>query len=526
MVYPCDVDLSVQIYNECNYFKLVWTAGDDSGRIDYIPKATAIIQAINTDEFFIRDNDHTIYLKYSEISQATPAGHANLIQLLNVLTAWACTEDATGATRISTCINLFNAQFRYDAQPILFSNLITQTDAIDGDASTGFVGTVAHNVNPAAVVLNTFYPGTDPLPPFFPYPSDQHVIYQSKPYMPYQADSILVINIGGILRTVAAVDYNVARIGYYDDVNDKDITADIGGSGVYFQVDAAGIVSIGRRTFNTGTQVDTLVAQSAWNLDTLDGTGSSGYTLDITKTQIFYFDIEMNGGRIRYGFNIQGTVTYVHQLLVTNTLAEATLFNYSLPIRAELINSSPGGDTIVQGEAQMEIYSTSVDLCGNSNLTSPTYPFNYTINSELDCPKILNTSGQHRPLISIRLNPTKSRATIWPKRIDIDGETGSVVLWRLILNPTGLTPTWVDVSTKSFAQYSIIDNDVTIGTDSVVIASGYMSTLFTSDVQDLFTTYGLHASIDGATPDVLSLTVEYVKGNSRTRGTITWVETK
>jgi len=521
----CYVDESVEIYNECNYFKLIWTSGDDAGRIDYIPKSSAIIQATNSNEFFIRDNDHTIYLKYSEISKSVPGGHTNLIQLMNILTGWACIDDP-GSTRISTCVNLFNAQFRYDAQPILFTNLITQTDPTDGVGSSGFIGTVAHNVNPAAVFLNTFYPGADPITPFYPYPSDQHVIYQSKPYMPYQADSIIVIRIGAILRTTAIVNYNTARIGYYDDKNDKDIAADIGGSGVFFQLDSDGTVSVGRRTFDTGTQMDIIVPQSAWNLDKLNGTGSSGYTLNIAKTQIFSFDIEMNGGRIRYGFNIQGNTVYVHQFLVTNTLNEATLFNYSLPVRAELINSSPGGDGIIQGAAQMEIYSTSVDLCGNSNSITPSYPFNYTANSLLDCATILNKTGDHRPLISIRLKPIYARATIWPKRIDIDSETGSVILWRLILNPTGMTPVWADVSTKSFAQYSTNDNVVTIGSNSVVIASGYMSTLFTSDVQDLFSTYGLHASIDGILPDVLTLSVEFVRGSAKVRGTVSWIETK
>jgi len=521
----CNVDQSVEIYNDCNYFKFIWTSGDDNGRIDYIPKLNAVIQKINSDEFWIRDNNHTLYLKYSEISQLIPAGHTTLEQLISLLSTWVCSDSSSSSTRISTCINLFNAQFRYDDQPILFNNLITQTDEINGIGGSGYIGTVTHNANPAAVILNTYFPGYNPDPPNTPYPSDQLVVFQSKPYMPYQADSIIIITIGGIIRTNKVVDYNIARIGYYDDVNNKDVSADIGGSGVFFQLNADGVLNVGRRTYETGAQVDIIVPQSSWNLDKLDGIGTSGLTLDITKTQIFYFDLEMNGGRIRYGFNINGTIIYCHEFLISNNLNTSTLFNYSLPIRAELINSSPGIEAI-QGEAQMEIYSTSVDLCGNSNSIIPSYPFNYTVNSLIDCPTILNSSGNHRPLIAIRLKPVYSRATIWPKRIDIDSESGAVILWRLILNPTGMTPSWTDVSTKSFAQYSTIDNDVTIGNNSIVIASGYMSTLFTSDVQDLFNTYGLHASIDGAIPDVLALTVEFVRGAAKVRGTISWVETK
>lgn len=528
MVFPCDVDESVEIYNDCNFLKLVWVAGDDTGRIDYIPKNNVRIQKNNTNEFSLYYESYETNLQYSEISTTSPLGHTTIDQLLTILSKWICTEDAqtSASTRISTCINLFNAQFRYDDQPILFNKLTSSTDPNDGVGGTGSTPTVTHNVNPSAVFLNTFYPGTDPANDNFPYPSDQLAVYQTKPYMPYQSDSLLIVTISALIRTVKVVDHNVARIGYFDDANNKDVNADIGGSGVFFQLNADGVLNVGRRKYDTGAQVDELFAQSAWNLDKLDGSGTSGVVLDTTKILIFYFDMEMNGGRIRYGFNIGGSIIYCHEILIANTEVTPTLFNYSLPIRAELQNSSPGGDGVIQGDAQMNIYSTSVDLCGNSNSITPSNPFNYTMHSIAKCARILAKVGDHRPLLSIRLDPTKSRATIWPKRIDIDCKTGTIVLWRLILNPTGLTPTWQSVSNKSFAQYSTNDNSVSIGADSVVITSGYTSSLFSSDVQDLFNTYGLYSNIDGTEPDVLSLTVEYVQGNSKARGTISWQETK
>jgi hypothetical protein len=549
----CNVDESVQVYNECNFLKFVWLSGNESGRVDYFAKKNITIQQTNTGNFWIRDNAHTLYLKYTEIDSTQPTDHTTQDQFINKLLNWICLEDQNdpasastdsfGRQRTAHCNNVFHSQYRYDLQPLLFNTLITNTDGVadptDGvDTSytkTGDVGTVAQSVTPTpAVYLNTYFPGEDGAGTTFPYPSDQVAIYQTKTYMPFQADSTMYVVIGATMRTVLAVDYNTARLGYYDDANNKDVSADIGGSGVFFEMDPAGAVSAGIRNFVSGAQADTLVAQADWNLDQMDGTGASTDNIDFTKPQLYCFEIEMSSSRIRLGFNVNGGIVWAHQFVNYNTTDENQLFNYSLPIRAELINSSPGGDTIVQGSGEMRVYSTSADVCGNSNGSDgalQSNPFNYCVNSQIDCATILHSSGEHRPLIAIRLDPTKSRGIVWPKQIDVDNETGVMVLWRLILNPGGLTPTWNAVSVNSFAQYSTVDNSVTITEDtesnsSVVLACGYMSTTFTKDVSDIFKNFGLHSSIDGIVPDVLALTVEHVRGAARVRGTMSWVETK
>jgi len=553
MVYPCNVDQSVSFYNQCNFLKICWGTGtdevsdpftydiasDDAGRCDYINKKNMTVQQTNPDEFWIRDNDHTIYLKYSEISILQPTDHTTQDQFINILLKWACLEDnADDGTPqvISThCVNLFQAQYRYDLQPLLFN---TSIDTTDGVSPLNGVPTIEHRTTTSAAVYldTTVSTDTDLV-------NNQHTIYQTKAYMPYQADSRMFVVVGATMRTVLAVQHNVARIGYFDDKNDKDVAADIGGSGIFYELRADGLMYACIRTYDSSgdVQTDTCVVQSDWNLDQMDGTGASLYNLDFTKAQLYAFEIEMNSSRIRLGFVVKGNVVWAHQFVNVNVVSEPQLFNYSLPIRMELINSGPIPATLgaplaaeLQEAAAMEIYSTSADLCGNLNNSDESLqsnPFNYCINSKLDCAAVLHTLNDHRPLVAIRLDPTKSRATIWPKQIDIDNETGAMVLWRLILNPTGLTPGWTSVGPNSFAQYSTSDNDVTIGVSgesdsSVILACGYMSTTFTKDVSNLFKTFGLHTTIDGNTPDVLALTVEYVRGSARVRGTMSWVETK
>ena len=58
--------------------------------------------------------------------------------------------------------------------------------------------------------------------------------------------------------------------------------------------------------------VDTRIYSSAFNIDRLDGTGPSGYTIDLTKMQMFYIDYSWYGaGFIRFGVRgPDGNVVY------------------------------------------------------------------------------------------------------------------------------------------------------------------------------------------------------------------------
>ena len=84
--------------------------------------------------------------------------------------------------------------------------------------------------------------------------------------------------------------------------------------------------------------IDTKVAQSNWNIDHCDGTGESGYNLDLTKIQMAYMDYSWYGaGKIRFGFKDQnGHVKYVHEFRHNNRLTESYFRSGNLPARYEI----------------------------------------------------------------------------------------------------------------------------------------------------------------------------------------------
>jgi hypothetical protein len=105
-------------------------------------------------------------------------------------------------------------------------------------------------------------------------------------------------------------------------------------------------------------------SQSEWNLDRMDGTGPSGYELDLTKMQMFYIDYTWYGaGYIRWGLRgSNGDVTYFHKIANNNVNNEAYMRSGNLPARYET-NTIPMTtkleETLLNTATTMTVTSTS-----------------------------------------------------------------------------------------------------------------------------------------------------------------------
>jgi hypothetical protein len=82
------------------------------------------------------------------------------------------------------------------------------------------------------------------------------------------------------------------------------------------------------------------VPQSQWNLDRCDGTGPSGYNIDISKMQMAYIDYTWYGaGFIRFGFRgVNGGIVYCHKMPNNNVNTSAYMRSGNLPGRFEVEN--------------------------------------------------------------------------------------------------------------------------------------------------------------------------------------------
>jgi len=83
--------------------------------------------------------------------------------------------------------------------------------------------------------------------------------------------------------------------------------------------------------------VDTKIPQSSFNIDKLDGTGPSGYNIDLSKMQMWYIDYSWYGaGFIRWGIRAtDGNIVYAHKLPNNNVNNEAYMRSGNIPARYE-----------------------------------------------------------------------------------------------------------------------------------------------------------------------------------------------
>ena len=115
--------------------------------------------------------------------------------------------------------------------------------------------------------------------------------------------------------------------------------------------------------------IEQRIPQSQWNIDRCDGTGPSGYRLDLGRMQMYYIDYSWYGaGFIRWGFRgTNGDIIYCHKQANNNINYEAYMRSGNLPGRYEvntfakstILAASLGtGDTTVSVADHLEFPST------------------------------------------------------------------------------------------------------------------------------------------------------------------------
>jgi hypothetical protein len=292
-----------------------------------------------------------------------------------------------------------------------------------------------------------------------------------------------------------------AEVGYHDDSN-----------GLFFRLQD-GVIYAVQRSNVTGTPADTAVAQADWNLDTMDGNGPSGITLDPSKTQILFIDFEWLGlGRVRMGFFIDGAPVYCHQFLNANNLTTVYMSTPNLPLRYSIENDGTGG-------------AASLDhICGSVASEGGANDNGILRHADSGSVTIANI-GTLYPILGIRLKAGYPGAVILAQALSlITTSVNDVAHWELIFNPTITlndgTFTYADV-TNSGVQIAI-SNGLPTAAGGVEVDGGYFN-------QELPITSAipnakkLGLAING-TPETLVLCVKPITTTVTLQASFTWRE--
>lgn len=315
--------------------------------------------------------------------------------------------DAFGRLRVSQPYTLFDSQNRYAADP-----------QFDTSTATGGAATHLSNESSVSMAVTTT--------------SGSEVVRQTYRVFPYQPGKSLLLLATFKMDTAKA---NLRqRVGYFNT-----------GNGVFLEKNGTGVPRFVVRTSTSGSASDArYVDQTSWNGDKLDGTGTSGITLDLTTTQILFLDFEWLGvGSVRCGFVINGQFIVCHTFHNSNIQTAVYMTTAILPVRYEITNTG----TTASSSAMKQICSSVMSEGGYDSVSADQIVRRTAV--------LATISTTFLPLLSMRLNSSRLGAVILPNRAAVLPTTNQNYEVVLVKNSTLTGASYV---TGSFNN---VDYDVT-----------------------------------------------------------------
>ena len=334
--------------------------------------------------------------------------------------------DAFGRVRTSSPLTLFDSSHRYRDNGLWDTALATGGTATF-DAAAGLVNLAVTAASGSSVIRET-----------------------TKCFSYQPGKSLLVMS----TFTFNPAKTNLRqRVGYYGASN-----------GMYLELDNS-TISFVERSSSTGSLVETRVTQSNWNIDPLDGSGPSNLTLDPTKSQILWMDIEWLGlGTVRLGFVINGKFVHCHSFHHANIITSTYITTASLPLRYEITNTAATASS-----------STLKQVC-STVLSEGGYELRglqQAIGTSINAPVALAVIGTYYPVISLRLKATALDAIVILTAISLLGvSTNTNYNWRVVASPTTTGGTWVSAGTNSAVEYNLTGTSTAGGR---ILAQGYFN---------------------------------------------------
>jgi len=242
-------------------------------------------------------------------------------------------------------------------------------------------------------------------------------------------------------------------------------------------------------------------------LDKLNGTGSSGVTLDTSKYNAYVMDYVWQGaGRVRVGLLYNDTIIYCHEFLNSNVNTAPYWRSPSRPGRVELVNTG----TVAS--------STSLDVtCFTAlkeSLGSIVAPYSFSASTQITEKNINNTTPI--PAISVRpkitFNGITNRVPIKLTEFEYLSVQDALYL-QVLLNPSLTGASFTSAGTYSAAEYDVTATAVTGGTK---LWEGYVSGggKGVSGLAQFADQIVLGLDIAGSTQDVITLAAAKINGNS------------
>ena len=341
--------------------------------------------------------------------------------------------DAFGRLKISEPFTLFDSSHRYRDNGLWSTYLSATGASATFNASQGLMDLTINAVEGSEVIRETTK------------------VFAYQPGKSLLVMSTFVMN--------PAKEHLVQKVGYYGEDN-----------GMYLELSGSTLKFV-ERSLVTGSPTESQVAQANWNGDKLDGTGPSGITLDITKAQILWMDIEWLGlGTVRMGFVIDGQLILCHSFHHANLITSTYITTASLPLRYEIKNeATPNPAT---SSTLKQICSTVISEGG--------YQLNgaqQAVGTPIDTARTLTVENTFYPIVSLKLktSPDRLDAIVILTALSILPNSTGAYNWQVRSRAVTQGGSWLSASDDSSVQYNRTGTGIDPTNPGRILASGFFS---------------------------------------------------
>ena len=385
--------------------------------------------------------------------------------------------DAFGRLKISQPQTIFESKLLGDKQPLFWDEAITDGSGNAASTYSAVTSAVTLHVESGDTVIRQTFERLD--------------------YQPGKGHTVMMTGVLGAGGTGV-----VSQIGLFN-----------AGDGLFFQLSGSTLSVVKRNA-----TVDTVVPQSDWNVDTLDGTASGsnpcGLSIDGTKAQLFWIDFQWLGvGTVRYGIFIDGMPVLVHVSNFSNSTTAPYMTTPNLPVRYAISSTSATAE-------MLQICCCIESDAGHENVES-TRSISSGV-TQVDA----NVAGTFYPIIGIRLKSTHLDKVIHLLEMNVMSRTDTDMRYVLCLNPTITgTFTYADITNSALqvargVTATTIANEAALGT---IIQDGYISS--DSDAITRAVTSGRHlgSAINGTPDEIVVVAIPFTM-NEDVFASLTWSE--
>jgi len=291
----------------------------------------------------------------------------------------------------------------------------------------------------------------------------------------------------------------VQRVGQFN-VND----------GLFFEYKDDTLYAV-KRSSTSGSPVDTKIEQSQWNYDKMDGTGVSGVTIDVTKTNIAVIQYQWLGvGAVTFAWDIDGVLFPCHVIKNANYETNVYIRTPNNPVTYEIENT---GTTA--GASQMRAICCNVFSSGGSEPRTRTRGF------DMGGDVLSVGSASFIPVLSIRKNTASINETARLLSYYLVVATNDDIIYRIVLNPTLTTPDWAATVMDGGDGYIEADTAATstTGGELLLTSGGSQNQSAPTSLAE-----GVKILTSGSTSDIISIQAISTATNANVAAGINWEE--